>query len=52
MRALFVIVGAPGFDDIACFLQRCERAFVQAFIAELPLKLSMKAFCVGFPGAM
>jgi hypothetical protein len=38
MRALFVVVGAPGFDDIACFLQRCERVLVQAFIPELTVE--------------
>ena len=51
MRTFGIVVDAPGFDQPAGFGERREHVLVQAFVS-LPLKLSMKPFCCGFPGAM
>jgi len=51
VRATIVVIGPPTSEGNAGLGQRREERFVQQFIPR-PLKLSMKAFCMGLPGAM
>jgi hypothetical protein len=52
MGSVGIIIDPPGLDDPACHWQATEYVFVEAFVAERPLKLSTKALCTGLPGAM
>ena len=52
MRPLAVVVALPFFDDLARLLERSEEMLIQAFVANRPMKLSAKPFCIGLPGAM
>jgi hypothetical protein len=52
VRAHLIVVEAPPFDHGAGLGQAGEHLLVQALVADLPMKLSTKAFWVGLPGAM
>jgi hypothetical protein len=51
-KAIIVVIGPPTSEGNADLGQRREERFVQQFIPRPALKLSMKAFCMGLPGAM
>ena len=52
MRATLVIFDAPAFQDNARFVQIAGEFAVEAFIAQLVMKLSMCPFSQGLPGLM
>ena len=52
VRATGVAVLPPGPDRNPGLTAIAERRLVQQLVARLPLKLSAKALCMGFPGAM
>ncbi len=52
MGAFSVVVRAPGSQRGAGMVQGWEQCLIQQLVPEAALKLSMKAFWVGLPGAM
>ncbi|MEL6207292.1 MAG: hypothetical protein AAFR47_18550 [Pseudomonadota bacterium] len=53
MRALGVVVVAPGGDFFAGFAERAQRVHVQALVAELPVQaLDEGVSRTGLPGSM
>jgi hypothetical protein len=52
MLPYVVVVISPGVDDSPRVIERGEPVLVKAFVADRPLKLSMKQFCTGLPGGM
>jgi hypothetical protein len=52
VRALAVVVLAPGLDDPRGLGERAEPVLVQALIPEPAMKLSTNAFWIGLPGWM
>ena len=47
-----VVVHAPGFDLLLRVGKADKPVFVQALVANFPLKLSRQAFSIGLPGRM
>ena len=52
VRSVGVVVDPPCFDDLPRFVEIAEQVLVEALVTQAPLKLSMKPFCIGLPGAM
>ena len=49
MRADMVVVVTPSAERLAYVDEAVEDLFLKEFVAQLYLKLSMQAFCVGLP---
>ena len=52
MEAFLVVVLLPFGEASAGFAKRREKRLVQELVPQPPVEASMKAFCVGLPGAM
>jgi hypothetical protein len=46
------LLALPGGQHDTCLPKRGEQRLDQAFVAQLPMKLSPNAFCWDLPGAM
>jgi hypothetical protein len=52
MRSDRVVVILPERQSLAAMIEGDEQRLVQQLIAHPAMKLSIKAFCCGLPGAM
>ena len=47
-----IVIGAPGRQGRSHMRKRWEERLVEQFVSQPAVKLSMKAFWIGLPGAM